>query len=54
VGGLVGENTDCEKNLYKFFELVKETQYTIESMGYVFLLSTHKNAEFDFMIIENK
>ncbi len=42
------------EKLYKFFELVKETQYTIESMGHLFLLSTHKNAEFDFMIIENK
>lgn len=41
-------------NLYKFFEITKDVQYRIESMGYIFLLSTHKNAEFDFMIIENK
>jgi len=42
------------EKLYKFFQLVKEVQYTIESMDHIFLLSTHKNAEFDFMIIENK
>lgn len=41
-------------NLYRFFEITKEVQYRVESMGYIFLLSTHKNAEFDFMIIENK
>jgi hypothetical protein len=41
-------------NLYKFFEITKDVQYRIESMGYIFLLSTHKNGEFDFMIIENK
>lgn len=41
-------------NFYKFFEITKDVQYRIESMGYIFLLSTHKNAEFDFMIIENK
>jgi len=41
-------------NLYKFFEITKDVQYRIESMGYFFLLSTHKNGEFDFMIIENK
>ena len=41
-------------NLYKFFEITKEVQYRIESMGYIFLLSTHKNGWFDFMIIENK
>lgn len=41
-------------NLYKFFEITKDVQYRIESMGYTFLLSTHKNGEFDFMIIENK
>jgi len=42
------------EKIYKFFQLVKEVQYTIESMDHIFLLSTHKNAEFDFMIIENK
>jgi hypothetical protein len=42
------------EKMYKFFELVKEVQYTIESMGYLFLLSTHRHGEFDFMIIENK
>jgi hypothetical protein len=41
-------------NLYKFFDITKDVQYRIESMGYIFLLSTHKNYEFDFMIIENK
>lgn len=41
-------------NLYRFFEITKDVQYRIESMGYIFLLSTHKNGEFDFMIIENK
>jgi hypothetical protein len=39
---------------YKFFRLVSEVQSRIESMGFIFLLSTHKHAEFDFMIIENK
>ena len=39
-------------NLYRFFEITKEVQYRLESMGYIFLLSTHKNGEFDFMIIE--
>lgn len=52
-------------DLYKFFEITKEVQYRIESMGYIFLLSTHNSramvgssieldGEFDFMIIENK
>jgi len=43
-----------KNNLYRFFEITKEIQYRIESMGYIFLLSTHKNGKLDFMIIENK
>jgi hypothetical protein len=43
-----------KNNLYRFFEITKDVQYRIESMGYIFLLSTHKDTEFDFMIIENK
>lgn len=43
-----------KNNLYRFFEITKDVQYRVESMGYIFLLSTHKDAEFDFMIIENK
>lgn len=40
--------------IYKFFEITKDVQHTIESMGYTFLLSTHKYGEFDLMIIEKK
>ena len=40
--------------LYKFFEITKDVQHIIESMGYTFLLSTHKYGEFDLMIIEKK
>ena len=39
-------------NLYKFFEITKDIQDRIESMGYIFLLSVHENAEFDILIIE--
>lgn len=39
---------------YKFFEITKDVQHTIESMGYIFLLSTHKHGEFDIMVIEKK
>jgi hypothetical protein len=36
----------------KFFEITKDIQERIESMGYTFLLSVHENAEFDIIIIE--
>lgn len=38
--------------LYKFFDTTKYIQEKIESMGYVFLLSVHQNAEFDILIID--
>lgn len=38
--------------IYNFFEVTKLVQERLESMGYIFLLSTHKNAEFDIIIIE--
>lgn len=38
--------------LYTFFEITKDIQDRIESMGYIFLLSVHQNAEFDIIIIE--
>ncbi len=41
-------------NLYKFFEITKDIQDRIESMGYTFLLSVSHNAEFDILIIEKK
>lgn len=40
------------EKIYKFFEITKEIQKRFESMGYVFMLSTHKNAEFDLLISE--
>jgi hypothetical protein len=38
--------------LYTFFQITKDIQDRIESMGYTFLLSVHQNAEFDIIIIE--
>ena len=38
--------------LYKFFDTTKYIQEKIESMGYIFLISVHKNAEFDILIID--
>lgn len=38
--------------LYTFFQITKDIQDRIESMGYTFLLSVHQNAEFDILIID--
>lgn len=40
------------KKLYKFFDITKEIQERFESMGYIFMLSVHQNAEFDLLISE--
>lgn len=42
------------KEIYNFFEITKEIQYIIESMGYIFLLSTSQEGEFDIMVINDK
>lgn len=41
-----------DDKLYTFFQITKDIQDRIESMGYIFLLSVHQNAEFDIIIIE--
>lgn len=40
------------QKLYKFFDVTKDIQYRIESMGYTFTLSTHSYNEFDLLIID--
>lgn len=40
--------------LYQFFDITKNIQESIESMGYIFMLSTHTFGEFDLMIIDDK